>query len=95
MAANQVAIPQELLCQSLGISNHKIALCLVCAQWATDPAAVMVIPMQQPMRVGSGRWYVTLTGSAIALHYLLLTIHSPDAERPSPELIESEDFVWS
>jgi hypothetical protein len=30
-----------------------------------------------------------------ALHYLLLTIHSPDAERPSPALIESEDFVWS
>lgn len=28
-----------------------------------------------------------------ALHYLLLTIHSPGAEKPSPELIASEDFV--
>jgi hypothetical protein len=27
-----------------------------------------------------------------ALHFLLLTIHSPNAERPSPELIHSEDF---
>lgn len=27
------------------------------------------------------------------LHYLLLTIHSPQAEDPSPDLIRSEDFV--
>jgi hypothetical protein len=27
-----------------------------------------------------------------ALHFFLETIHSPNAERPSPELIRSEDF---
>jgi hypothetical protein len=27
-----------------------------------------------------------------ALHFWLLTLHSPDAERPSPVLIRSEDF---
>ena len=28
-----------------------------------------------------------------ALHFLLLTIHSPDAEAPRPELVQSSDFL--